>query len=33
VRPSCPLTTPIARDPLYRTRGFDAEIIALCVRR
>jgi transposase-like protein len=26
------MTKPIARDPIYRKRGFDAEIIELCVR-
>jgi hypothetical protein len=26
------VTKPIARDPIYRRRGFDAEIIELCVR-
>ena len=27
------MTKPIARDPIYRRRGFfDAEIIELCVR-
>jgi len=26
------MTEPIARDPIYRRRGFDAEIIELCVR-
>jgi hypothetical protein len=26
------MTKPIARDPIYRSRRFDAEIIALCVR-
>ena len=26
------MTRPIARDPLYRRRRFDAEIIELCVR-
>ena len=24
--------TPIARDPIYRNRGFSSEIIELCVR-
>ena len=27
-----PMTKPIARDPIYRGRVFDAEIIDLCVR-
>jgi len=27
------VTKPIARDPIYRRRGFDAEVIELCVRR
>src|SRR5450759_928787 len=27
-----PMTKPIARDPIYRRRVFDAEIIELCVR-
>ena len=26
------MTKPIARDPIYRRRVFDAEIIELCVR-
>jgi transposase-like protein len=26
------MTQPIARDPLYHRRGFDADIIELCVR-
>ena len=26
------MTKPIARDPIYRGRVFDAEIIELCVR-
>ena len=26
------MTKPIARDPIYRGRSFDAEIIELCVR-
>ena len=26
------MTKPIARDPIYRRRRFDAEIIELCVR-
>lgn len=26
------MTKPIARDPIYRRRMFDAEIIELCVR-
>jgi hypothetical protein len=26
------MTTPIVRDPIYRRRRFDAEIIELCVR-
>jgi len=26
------MTRPIARDPIYRRRRFDAEIIELCVR-
>src|SRR2546430_6770656 len=26
------MTKPITRDPIYRRRGFDAEIIELCVR-
>jgi transposase-like protein len=26
------MTKPIARDPIYRRRGFDANIIELCVR-
>ena len=26
------MTKPIARDPIYRARVFDAEIIELCVR-
>jgi hypothetical protein len=26
------MTKPIARDPMYRRRRFDAEIIELCVR-
>jgi transposase-like protein len=26
------MTKPIARDPIYRRRSFDAEIIELCVR-
>ncbi len=26
------MTKPIARDPIYRRRRFEAEIIALCVR-
>ena len=26
------MTKPIARDPIYRGRVFDAEIIVLCVR-
>ena len=26
------MTKPIARDPIYRKRGFDAEIIERCVR-
>jgi transposase-like protein len=26
------MTKPIARDPMYRQRGFDADIIELCVR-
>ena len=26
------MTKPIARDPIYRRRGFDVEIIELCVR-
>jgi hypothetical protein len=26
------MTTPIARDPIYRRRRFEAEIIELCVR-
>jgi transposase-like protein len=26
------MAKPIARDPIYRKRGFDAEIIELCVR-
>jgi hypothetical protein len=27
------MTGPIVRDPIYRRRRFDAEIIELCVRR
>lgn len=27
-----PMTKPIARDPIYRKRGFSSEIIELCVR-
>jgi transposase-like protein len=27
-----PMTKPIVRDPIYRRRRFDAEIIELCVR-
>ncbi len=27
-----PVTKPIARDPIYRRRVFDAEIIELCIR-
>jgi hypothetical protein len=27
------MTEPIARDPICRRRGFDADIIQLCVRR
>src|SRR5471032_1501765 len=30
--PRCRVTKPIARDPMYRQRGFDADIIELCVR-
>jgi transposase-like protein len=30
--PEVPETKPIAHDRIYRTRGFDAEIIVLCVR-
>ena len=26
-----PMTQPIARDPIYRKRGFNSEIIELCV--
>jgi hypothetical protein len=26
------MTKPIARDPIYRRRSFDADIIVLCVR-
>jgi hypothetical protein len=26
------MTKPIARDPIYRKRVFDADIIQLCVR-
>jgi transposase-like protein len=26
------MTKPIARDPMYRQRAFDAEVIQLCVR-
>jgi transposase-like protein len=26
------VTKPIARDPMYRRRSFDADIIELCVR-
>ncbi len=26
------MTKPIARDPIYRKRAFDADIIELCVR-
>ena len=26
------MTKPIARDPMYRKRAFDADIIELCVR-
>jgi transposase-like protein len=26
------MTKPIARDPMYRRRSFDADIIELCVR-
>jgi transposase-like protein len=26
------MTKPIARDPIYRKRAFDADIIDLCVR-
>jgi len=26
------MTKPVARDPIYRGRVFDAEIIELCVR-
>ena len=26
------MTKPIARDPIYRQRAFDADIIQLCVR-
>ncbi len=26
------MTKPIARDPIYRKRGFNSEIIELCVR-
>ena len=26
------MTQPIVRDPIYRRRRFDAEIIELCVR-
>ena len=26
------MTKPIARDPIYRRRRFEAEIIELCVR-
>jgi transposase-like protein len=26
------MTKPIARDPIYRQRAFDADIIELCVR-
>jgi hypothetical protein len=26
------MTTPIVRDPIYRRRRFDAEIIELCIR-
>jgi transposase-like protein len=26
------MTRPISRDPIYRRRRFDAEIIELCVR-
>src|SRR5882762_9006143 len=32
VRAEPAVTRPIARDPIYRRRGFDAEIIELCVR-
>jgi hypothetical protein len=27
------MTKPIARNPIYRQRAFDADIIQLCVRR
>jgi transposase-like protein len=26
------MTKPIARDPIYRQRAFDADVIELCVR-
>jgi transposase-like protein len=26
------MTKPIARDPMYRQRAFDADVIQLCVR-
>ena len=26
------MTKPIVRDPIYRTRGFDSEVIEVCVR-
>ena len=26
------MTKPIARDPIYRRRGFDSEVIEVCVR-
>jgi len=28
----CWMTKPIARDPMYRQRAFDADVIQLCVR-
>jgi hypothetical protein len=31
--PRYPMTKPIARDPIYRNRTFDADVIELCVRR
>ena len=27
-----PMTKPLARDPMYRHRAFDAEVIEVCVR-
>jgi transposase-like protein len=30
--PRCRMKKPIARDPIYRKRAFDVDIIELCVR-